>query len=190
MYELINQKFGKWTVTSKSKHKNKFFCTCECGTERLVRASDLIRKKSQSCGCSKKNINYRNNMRLHTETLRIAGKINTGFDRSDEYSAFRPILNRCKRRDKLCTITLEDVKKQWELQKGICIYSGVKLYLPTNKNSGRISHNYLASLDRIDSDYGYIPDNIQFISATCNYAKGVMTHGEMCEFIEIICKNN
>lgn len=53
--ELSGQRFGRWEVLYKS-HKNKageiyWFCRCDCGTERSVKARNLRRGESTSCGC-------------------------------------------------------------------------------------------------------------------------------------------
>lgn len=52
---LIGQKFGKWIVISKTKsdkdNKTRLLCRCECGTEREVLGTVLIRGRSKSCGC-------------------------------------------------------------------------------------------------------------------------------------------
>lgn len=85
-------------------------------------------------------------------------------------------------------LTVDDLIEQWKLQKGRCPYSGIKLIhadVYRNKN-----HNLteIASLDRINSEYGYIKGNIQFVSAVCNFAKRNMPHEEMVDFCKIIAE--
>ena len=48
----------------------------------------------------------------------------------------------------------------------------------------------MASVDRIDSSKPYIKDNIQFVSRNMNYAKNIMSHEQMLEFIKLIIENN
>lgn len=132
--------------------------------------------------CAAKTNNRENPRNNSTEHLRT-------IVRTDQYSPFREFLRRVKKRckenrNKQYNITLEDIKSQWELQKGICSYSGVKLILPCESKK----HNtiYLASLDRIDSSKGYTTDNIQFVSAAVNFMKHSLNHKEMvtlCSFI-------
>lgn len=60
--DLINQRFGRWTVigigvpkSSKSGRVYKTWkCKCDCGTVRDVTEYSLIRGKSVSCGCYRK----------------------------------------------------------------------------------------------------------------------------------------
>lgn len=52
---LINQRFGRWTVLKEcEERKNKsiyWYCRCDCGVERNVRGGDLKAGKTLSCGC-------------------------------------------------------------------------------------------------------------------------------------------
>ena len=100
----------------------------------------------------------------------------------DEYTGLREHFRRIKKRKHDYDVTLQDLLDLWDEQKGICTYSGVKLLHP---NEGGNNLN-TASLDRIDSNLGYIKGNLQFISITCNQAKNNLTHQEMLNFIEII----
>lgn len=106
-------------------------------------------------------------------------------NRKDKYTGLREHLNRVKRRNKNYNITLEDLYEQWEKQKGICPYTKVELKHPRTKN---IEPYFMASLDRINPNEGYVKGNIQFISVSANYAKNDMTHEEMIKFCEIISK--
>lgn len=108
-------------------------------------------------------------------------------NRVDEYTGLREHLNRVKNggRGKEYNITLEDLKIQWEAQDGICPYTGVALIQPRDMNGESLI--YMASLDRVDSDLGYVVGNIQFISASANFAKNKLTHTEMIEFCRLIC---
>jgi hypothetical protein len=102
----------------------------------------------------------------------------------DEYSGFRLLLSRAKNRKlKRCSITLDDLKEQWIIQDGKCIYSGIPLLLPKPMYNDKIR---TASLDRIDSNRGYIKGNIQFISITLNLAKNGLTHEQMLDFCKIM----
>lgn len=54
--DLTNQKIGKWTVLYQveNRGKNRFWrCRCECGTEKDVRAGNLLQHISLSCGCAR-----------------------------------------------------------------------------------------------------------------------------------------
>jgi hypothetical protein len=105
-------------------------------------------------------------------------------NRRDKYTVIREHLNRVKNRNKDYNITLDDLLIQWNKQKGVCPYTGIKLIPPRKAKECPIY--YKASLDRIDSNIGYNVGNIQFISASANYAKHNMNHEEMIDFCKII----
>lgn len=52
---LTGQKIGRWIVGDRGandhQRKPQFFCICECGTAKLVKACSLRDGKSLSCGC-------------------------------------------------------------------------------------------------------------------------------------------
>lgn len=45
------KKFGKWTVVQEPPYtcNGKVLCVCDCGTEKGVHISNLIRGKSRAC---------------------------------------------------------------------------------------------------------------------------------------------
>lgn len=106
---------------------------------------------------------------------------------NEENSPFRSILRSIRQRYKEFDITLEDLKEQWFLQNGYCVYSNIKLKLASYKI--KVNSIERASLDRIDSSKGYIKGNIQFVSTSINYMKGQMSHEDTIKLINLI-KNN
>jgi hypothetical protein len=115
-----------------------------------------------------------------------------GKTRADEYSPYRWHFRNIKRRHKKeCAVTLQDLKEQWEKQKGICPYTGWEL--KQIKNTGPMhqlpSTPDRASLDRIDSSKGYIKSNIQFVAAIAQYAKNAWDEQELFKFCEAVVDN-
>lgn len=59
MKDLTGKKFGKWTVvklTGKTPaRKLLWLCRCDCGTEKIVLAGNLMRGLSSSCGMCPRN---------------------------------------------------------------------------------------------------------------------------------------
>lgn len=56
---LTGQRFGRWTVIRQAEDKNGkiyWHCKCDCGNEKDVYVSSLVRGKSKSCGCLSKEI--------------------------------------------------------------------------------------------------------------------------------------
>ena len=57
-HNLVNKKFGKWTVLGESPNTNKgghtkWICRCDCGTVREVDGGHLVDNTSTSCGCTR-----------------------------------------------------------------------------------------------------------------------------------------
>lgn len=97
------------------------------------------------------------------------------------------IRKRAKEDDrKSCQITLEDLKRIWDEQGGICPYTGWKMLLPPNASKGTAHVPEKASVDRIDSSLPYMPDNIQFVSLIAQYAKNQWQGAEIIRFCEAV----
>ena len=149
-------------------------------SKEVNRSLKIGRKQYCSIACSKK-------IEQNIKRLRaIAPIINVIYasNRKDEYSEFRQHLLRAKRRNQITDITLQDLKDVWEEQNGICPYSKVRLKAPLyyEKNDPI----YTASLDRKDSNLGYIKGNIQFISIAMNLMKNSMTEEKVQELLLIL----
>jgi len=99
----------------------------------------------------------------------------------DEYTPFRYHLRNCKKRYREFNIDLQYLKELWEEQQGICPFSGIKLVLNAYTNIFK-DQRYSASLDRIDSNKGYIKGNVQVISYRANTMKGDATPKDLIQF--------
>lgn len=77
----IGQRFGSLVVIDyfgKTKHYNKkYLCECDCGKKRIIFESNLLRGKSTSCGCQRKN------------------NLTHGMANTPAYFAWKNIINRC-----------------------------------------------------------------------------------------------
>ena len=74
-------------------------------------------------------------------------------------------------------IDLEYLLELWERCNGICFRFKKKMSLLDNEP-------WLVSLDRIDSDIGYMKGNVQFVCVMYNFMKGNKTEEEMDEVFE------
>jgi hypothetical protein len=145
--------------------KNKFYCSVSCSGNRIKNKEHIV---SVQIGYPVWELN---NPKVH-----------------DEYSGFRPILKKIKhgKKRKPCNVTLQDLKEQWDAQKGLCFFTGLELELKLyNKDGGVGSHSpYQASLDRIDNSKPYEPGNIRFICLIANYARNNFSDEELINFCQ------
>jgi hypothetical protein len=116
-----------------------------------------------------------------------------GDNHSDEFSPFRGHLKNirmhCKKSSKENTLTLQELKAQWERQAGICVYTGWPMKNPQS-TSHILPHTIdRASVDRIDSSKGYTKDNIQFVCVIAQYAKHSFSENELLSFCRAVVQN-
>jgi len=85
MEDLVGRRFGKLVVVRFShtgKNGNVWCCKCDCGfpVETQCRESWLIKGKTTSCGCEKRNIDLLNNIYNNLKVVEKLGKIHKGRD--------------------------------------------------------------------------------------------------------------
>lgn len=177
----------------------------ECGKEfeRQLKSVNYAKARGCRCVCSKECAWPKKGSpsRIPIDKRVGNGGSTKGKIYGDEYSPYKCYLrgarSRCNsprnsKRPLECTITLEDLKNQWEKQQGICVYTKMLMLLyPTTTQAALYKHDkspWLASLDRIDSSKGYTKDNIQFVTMFANYAKNSFTHDEMIQCCVQIAK--
>lgn len=137
---------------------------CTCGKELVKRAADLGRRcvtrigqAEQSCGCA------RQSKRVYTSKYGSAGHLTGPHYGKLKTGAF----HRGHRFD----VSAEYLWQKFVEQEGICVLSGAALAL-TKKTA--LPGEAVASLDRIDSETGYIPGNVQWVHPTVNFMKHAM----------------
>ncbi len=111
----------------------------------------------------------------------------------DEFTNFRYYVKLIKVHKKEgSTLTITEMKRKWNEQKGLCPYTKIPL---TPKTHSHIStyklENWfsIASIDRIDSSKPYTYDNIEFVSIGINYLKNRYSKESVINFLKIICDN-
>ena len=114
------------------------------------------------------------------------------------YQEFRPYIWGCltsanTRRKKLRVrdlgnvgITEKFLSELWNKQSGRCALSGVPLKMHIR---GVVKDLYTASVDRINNNIGYEPDNVQFVCLGANFAKNKFTNDEILDFFGILVDN-
>lgn len=138
--DYIGQKYNHWTIIDISTRPKlcgiEFICKCDCGTIRTIQLSSLIRNKTKSCGCINK-VNYDTKSSLYKIYLHMKGRCYCKTDKKYK--------NYGKRGIKICKEWLEDynVFLNWSIKNG---------------------YKEGLSIERIDVNGDYKPDNCKFIS--------------------------
>lgn len=150
--DLTGKRFGKLTVVSRAenaiepngKPRVMWNCHCDCGNDTVVAGSHLRNKHTTSCGC------YGREARIKSNTTH--GKSNTPI-----YRTWRHMIERCYNKN----------NKRYNSYGG----RGIKVY---DKwiNDFQSFYEYVSSLphygengyslDRIDNDGNYEPNNIRW----------------------------
>jgi hypothetical protein len=69
------------------------------------------------------------------------------------------------------TITKDDLIELYNKQHGYCALSGIKMEHTINNNENSVENKYNISIDRINSNVGYVKDNIQLVCWVINQMK-------------------
>lgn len=83
--DLIGKKFGRLTIKGMIRQGKTIFydCLCDCGTEKIVRKSEITRGSTKSCGCLTRDraklLNKKYNKWRFVDNIAI-GTTSTGID--------------------------------------------------------------------------------------------------------------
>lgn len=165
--DLTGERFGRLVVISRegSKKKEKaswstWKVRCDCGKEKVVIGSVLLRGDTQSCGC------------LHKDVVSLpAGQ-------AVYNSLLRGYIDNACRRNLKWGLTEKQFKV---LISQPCHYCNS---LPARVFRKRLIGSFCCNgVDRIDNSLGYTPDNVVAACRVCNRAKGTLTYAEYRAFL-------
>lgn len=172
---LIGQKFNllqtiKFEGFSKKdkrgKRRSLFLCKCDCGNLVLKTYHDIISKihPIMSCGC----------LRKKEKNKKWTGKGKLSGNRFGDYRRGASI------RNIEFKITIDDVYNLFLEQNQKCALTGLNLIIDDNRKTCS------ASLDRINSEKGYTPDNIQWIHKDVNRMKNCFKEDYFIKICKLI----
>lgn len=152
--DLTGQRFGRWVVLRRDGidrfGNSTWVCQCDCGKEKIVTAPALKSGASQSCGCLRTEMSQISIQKLHA-----AKKISYPRVRR-LYSIWRKMRNRCYN-------SLNSSFRDYG-GRGIDICAEWANFYAFQ--DWALSHGYAANLtlDRIDVDGDYCPDNCRWVT--------------------------
>lgn len=181
---MINKRFGNLTVIKEvgitgAKHIT-YECICACGKIVERTGTSMRRSKNSNCGC------YNPPSGALSPHWKGIGEISANwFD-----SKIRRSADGSKGNRKIKEVDI-DIQYIWDLflkQDRKCVLTGLELTFPKS-NAGKSFTNSTASLDRIDSNKGYIKGNVQWVHKDVNMMKRFYTQEHfinMCKLVAII----
>jgi len=177
-------------MRNKLYNRKLTVCTCDfCGKsfEKPLSKYKRNKKFNRMNFCSRSCAGKNNTKNFGDKRSTYDISQHSGW-RKDEYTKFRYHYRNILKRNREVDVTLEDLKIQWELQRGICFFSGINLKLSSHS---KIKKNpiYSASLDRIDTNKGYVKGNIRWVSRAINWMKNEMSDDMVNELINLIIEN-
>ncbi|MFA5049150.1 MAG: hypothetical protein WC516_09060 [Patescibacteria group bacterium] len=175
---LIGKQFEKLTILEifrddkyNGKPRYKARCICKCGKETSPLLGSVTSGNTTSCGCRR------------DQYSKITGKNSKQFTGYEDISGtlWRWCIDSAKKRKLDFDI---DLPYMWELfksQNGCCALTGIPI-IPI--------HNGTASIDRIDSNLGYIKGNVQWVHKCVNTMKSVYSIQCFKEVCLLVAKKN
>lgn len=153
---------------------NVWGCICDCGTRIAVRSRELLKHKTQSCGC------------LNRE---LASKRSGANRKGVGVSAFNQLLYNYKRsaekRGYEFLLTNDEFRK---IVESTCSYCGSYRTTKAARSKGTNGDYFYTGVDRVNNSIGYTVSNSAPCCKQCNIAKGSLSNDEFFKWIEAILK--
>lgn len=199
----IGDKFDSYTCISneiiqKNESKNSKWPTiyqnfqCKCGIIKLLPTKQL--RYNANCGknnrCKSRaskdvfnnSIYVKEKFKLRREKGRIGLISGTFFSHIRQGASTRGIE---------FSITKEYIWGLFLIQKSKCALSGVEIVLTLERKKSDPNFDIItASLDRIDSNKGYIEGNVQWVHKIINTIKWTLNNEEFIKLCSLVVNNN
>lgn len=93
---------------------------------------------------------------------------------------YNKIVESAKKRGHECTVSIEYLENLFLAQNKKCALSGIPLTF------GRSSATTTGSVDRIDSEHGYIEGNVQWVHKDINMMKQKISNDKFIEYCKLV----
>jgi hypothetical protein len=164
----IGEIYDKLTIINFTKENGKkvAICKCICGNT-VNRRPELLKKinKTNNCGCQ------------HRGGWKGVGELSQ--------TTMCRIERNAKVRNLTFDVSIENLWKLYEQQNGKCALTGLQIDFAektTDPND--------ASLDRIDSNKGYVIDNLQWVHKDINKMKMELDEKRFIELCKLVSNKN
>jgi len=183
-HNLTGRQYGYLTVLkmvrnekSTENHPWRAICKCTaCGKENVdVEPQSLKRSKTTSCGCKQ-----------YDSIRKARGKNSKSFKGYEKISGayWGKIQKRAATNGLAFTVDIKDAWEMYLKQNQKCILSGIPIEFNVSD-----SRRNTASLDRIDSNKGYLKDNVQWVHKDINIMKNSHEQNYFISLCEAVTKN-
>lgn len=162
-------KINKLTII-RLHHKDKrwrrhYLCRCDCGNEKVIQGSLIISGNTKSCGC------------LLAESMKKKRLPN---NRGVINQIILSYKRHAKRRGLIWELNFDDV---FGIINKPCYYCGI--YNSNKKITKNCREGFqYNSIDRVDSNKGYVINNVVPCCERCNKAKMAMSKNDFLEWIQ------
>jgi hypothetical protein len=177
MKNRIGEKYGNLTIinfshTEKKEYntytssKNYWVCKCVCGNEKCYSLDKLTQGLRKTCGCGNGGFlqkERKNHINCHVK------KQSLGYYQEIRISYLHHIKRGAEKRNLIYDLTIEYLWNLYLNQNKKCALSGVNIMFGS-------AQKQTASLDRINSNIGYVVGNVQWVDKNINLLKGDVTN--------------
>ena len=170
----VGQKFGKYTIIGNEvelRREAQILCECECGKKNYVSCWTLLNGKSKGClDCNNSRTKEKNP--LWNGFGEISGKY------------FGRIKRNAEKRNIIFDVSIEYINQILVNQDFKCKLSRVPISFSSSKKD---NYQATASIDRIDSNKGYVIGNIQWVHKDVNLMKNHFNQEYFINMCQKIC---